>query len=356
MTLGSCYRTARSGTTQRARARSLRAPERPILVRAQGTASSQELRAGVARLRYSGRVDTEARLAAFDWLRQQQAIYGEVLAREMLTVGFTCKGSQVTLVGPTGIWKPRGFDLPLSITTVSDGPYDDSFTTEGLLRYRYRGSDPNHRDNAGLREAMRTRTPLIYFHGVMPGRYVPVYPVFVLDDHPQELACLVAIDPAYTLQGAEVPSLGAGDSDQSILGVQKYVAAYVKRRLHQTLFRERVVAAYSSTCAVCRLRHQELLDAAHIVPDARPEGTPVVPNGLCLCKIHHAAFDQNIIGVSPDYVISVREDVLREIDGPMLKHGLQGVHDQAIVLPHRQKDRPDRDRLAWRFDEFRKAG
>ena len=134
------------------------------------------------------------------------------------------------------------------------------------------------------------------------------------------------------------------------------MAACIKRRLHQTRFRERVVAAYSSTCALCRLRHQELLDAAHIIPDARPGGEPVVPNGLCLCKIHHAAFDQNIIGVSPDYVVSVRTDILEEVDGPMLRHGLQGLHGGSIALPRRQRDRPDRERLAQRFEEFRQAG
>ena len=39
----------------------------------------------------------------------------------------------MTLVGPTGIWKPRGFELPLSITSVYDGPYPDTFQPDGLL-------------------------------------------------------------------------------------------------------------------------------------------------------------------------------------------------------------------------------
>lgn len=44
---------------------------------------------------------------------------------------------------------------PLSITTVSDGLYDNSFTNDGFIIYRYRGTDPNHRDNVDLREAMK---------------------------------------------------------------------------------------------------------------------------------------------------------------------------------------------------------
>jgi putative restriction endonuclease len=127
----------------------------------------------------------------------------------------------------------------------------------------------------------------------------------------------------------------------------------MKRRLHQQTFREKILLAYHENCALCRLRHRELLDAAHIIPDSEG-GQPVVPNGMALCKIHHAAFDQNIIGISPDYIIKVREDVLFETDGPMLKHGLQGFNNQRIFTP-RGNNRPDRDLLARRFEKFRKA-
>jgi len=58
--------------------------------------------------------------------------------------------------------------------------------------------------------------------------------------------------------------------------------------------------------------------------------TPI--NGLALCKLHHAAFDANIIGVTPDLEVTVRLDVLQEIDGPMLQHGLQGSGDPGRAL------------------------
>ena len=107
---------------------------------------------------------------------------------------------------------------------------------------------------------------------------------------------------------------------------------------------------------MCRLRHRELLDADHIIGDSRPQGDPVVQNGLCLCKIHHAAFDQHIVGVTPDYVVQIRSDILDEIDGPMLLHGLQDLHKSPLIVPHRLSDRPDRERLAIRYAEFLKAG
>ena len=40
----------------------------------------------------------------------------------------------------------------------------------------------NHRDNAGLRELMRRRIPLVYFFGLLEGRYLAAWPVFVVDN------------------------------------------------------------------------------------------------------------------------------------------------------------------------------
>ena len=56
--------------------------------------------------------------------------------------------------------------------------------------------------------------------------------------------------------------------------------------------------AYDGKCCICRLKHVELLDAAHIISDGQPMGQPVVPNGLSMCKIHRAAFDSRIFGLS----------------------------------------------------------
>jgi putative restriction endonuclease len=104
------------------------------------------------------------------------------------------------------------------------------------------------------------------------------------------------------------------------------------------------------------LKHLELLDAAHIIADSDPEGEPAVTNGISLCKLHHAAFDSNIVGVRPDYVIEVRQDILTEEDGPMLKHGLVGLNKKRIILPSPAKLSPDKLLLERRYEEFRAAG
>ena len=135
-----------------------------------------------------------------------------------------------------------------------------------------------------------------------------------------------------------------------------YITAVVKQRLHQRGFRERVLLAYQEKCACCKLRHVELLDAAHIIADSKPEGIPAVTNGIALCKLHHAAFDANLMGIRPDYIIEVRKDVLEEEDGPMLLHGLKGMDKRKIILPIPKRLSPDPSLLEKRFQEYRATG
>jgi len=116
-----------------------------------------------------------------------------------------------------------------------------------------------------------------------------------------------------------------------------------------------VLLAYSSRCTICRLKEARLLDAAHIVGDAEERGEPIVANGLSLCSIHHRAFDQNLVGISPDYRVQVSRRMLDDEDGPMLDL-LKASHERTIELPSRRAWRPDRERLAERFDRFRAAG
>ena len=115
-------------------------------------------------------------------------------------------------------------------------------------------------------------------------------------------------------------------------------------------------AEYRACCAICRLRHEELLEAAHILPDGHPRGEPIVANGLALCKLHQAAFDTHLLGVDPDLTVVTRPDILRDPDGPMLSHGLQVFPRSSDLVPQRIAQRPRREFLAERFALFRKAG
>ena len=204
-----------------------------------------------------------------------------------------------------------------------------------------------HRDNVGLRRAMTERVPLVYFHAVDRGQYAAAYPVFVTGDDPKGLSFTMQVDDINSL----VADTFSGTSEDPEPR-RAYVTATFRRRLHQVAFRERVIRAYQARCALCRLRHLELLDAAHITPDSDLEGEPVISNGLALCKLHHAAFDTFFFAIRPDYVIEVKPSILGETDGPMLVVGLQQIHGQPIHLPPRIADRPDRDRLDRRYRHF----
>jgi putative restriction endonuclease len=59
-----------------------------------------------------------------------------------------------------------------------------------------------------------------------------------------------------------------------------------------------------------------------------------------------------LIGIDPDYRLHVSERLLGQNDGPMLE-ALKALNGNAIHLPSRAKDMPDRDRLALRFERFR---
>lgn len=293
--------------------------------------------------------DARVRAAAFDWLAKQVSIHGDVLPRAVLARGFELDQHQVQVIGPQGIFKPALMQFPISITTSPKGPYDDSIGPDNLLRYRYRGTDPGHRDNVGLRFAMQNSLPLVYFHGFVPSRYLPMWPVYVVGDAPEGLVFSIAVDDVAQVDALSRPEQVSG----RIADVRReYVTSLARRRLHQGAFRERVLRAYRNQCAFCRLRHSELLDAAHIIPDAEPEGEPVIRNGISLCRLHHAAFDRFFLAVRPDHIIEVRPDVLEEIDGPTLQHAIQGLHGQPIVLPRNSGEQPATEFLFERYGRF----
>lgn len=302
-----------------------------------------------------GDVDRMVRLSAFQFLDEQTRAWGDVLPWRVLHEGFDFEGRRVPLVSQQGIFKPAVVSaVPLSIRTAPtiEGrtrPYEDEVTPDGLLRYRYRGTDATHRENAGLRQAMVESIPLVHFQGITKGQYLPSWPVFIIGDDPATLSFTVAVAEPEAL----APDLSPGVAEDAR---RAYYRSITKRRLHQALFRERVLHAYRRSCAICNLRHVELLDAAHILPDSHPRGAPVVPNGLALCRLHHGAFDTNILGIRPDSVIEIPTEILREHDGPMLRHGLQEANGRTLLLPRRDEDRPAAEFLEERYEQFRQAG
>ena len=194
---------------------------------------------------------------------------------------------------------------------------------------------------------MELELPIIMLRTIRPGEYVPIFPVYVVSDDRPNRQFLLALGEGLRF---------IDDPLHLTENQRRYADRVVKQRLHQPEFRAKVLIAYETQCAVCVLKKGPLLDAAHITADSDDKGIPVVSNGLSLCKIHHAAYDTNLLGISPDYVVRINAELLLETDGPMLKHGLQEMNNRTISIPRRLIDRPDRERLSARFEAFREAG
>lgn len=244
--------------------------------------------------------------------------------------------------GRGGIWNPSDLEATLSIVTSPDGPYADQELDGGHLRYHYQ-SGPEGGKNLKLRRAMELGYPILRFQKISKATYMPIYPVYVIDDDPKARVFTLSVD--LTLN--RLPVAAALSEIE-----RRYAERVVLQRVHQPAFRARVMLAYATQCAVCLLKKAPLLDAAHIIGDHDDGGLAIVPNGLSLCKIHHAAYDQNLMGITADYEVEINHDLLDETDGPMLLHGLQEMHGRPLALPMSQRDRPDRERLEIRYQQF----
>lgn len=303
--------------------------------------------------------ENAVRAAAVAWVRRT-TLDGELdITREQLAGDFSVAGVRFPLVDRgRGIRKPAGWRSALSILTAApvDGrarPYHDAEGADGLHRYQLRRDGGGRAENDGLRAALESGDPLMWFVGVAPGVFHAIAPVYLVAEEPELDQFVVALSgeqKAMIDEQAVTPGSPVEDA------IRRYLVTETRRRLHQPVFASRVMIAYATRCAVCSLAHRNLLDAAHIVPDNRPDGDPVVPNGLALCKIHHAAYDANVLGIRPDYTVEIHERLLTEVDGPMLRHGLQDHHGRRLMqIPARRVDRPDPDRLELRYADFRAA-
>ncbi len=303
--------------------------------------------------RLSPEEEQQARNAAFAFIAQHADDDGHITHKQLRE--FTFRGQRIHLKAPVkGIHKPAGFRYPLSIFTTApehgkDPQYKDVWDdATGSLHYKMRAGGPDLPINRALRDAMEAHVPVIYLRGIRKGVGVYIASIGLL---------LEALD------AQEAFAVGiANPTSWRHLQVEMEVdprapkTRAVATRPDQAVFRRRVLSAYQDACALCRLKQQPLLEAAHIKPHAEG-GEPIIPNGLAMCNLHHRAFDTDIIGIRPKlHTVEVRKDVLNQTDGPMLRHGLQGFDGQQIWLPPPRKIdlRPDETALEERYERFRK--
>jgi putative restriction endonuclease len=297
--------------------------------------------------------DAEIRLAAFARCRRLLDQHGGAVPWGAIQIGFSFEGETLVLAGKArGIHRPgrmrRG--VP-SIKTIKPrrgrtARYDDALSDDGDFIYAFQGEDPNSRDNVALRESFEDQTPLIYFYALAPGVYDILFPCYLTDWDARALRCSVAVGSVHEMDGRADLRLPSPSIER------RYTTVAAKVRLHQGEFRQVVLGAYDSRCAISGLPIPGLLEAAHIVPDRDPRGRPEISNGLCLSTLHHSAYDRSLIGIDPNGRVVVAPGVLEQNDGPTLEQALKGYHGKRIRLPRQDEDRPNRDALAQRFAEF----
>lgn len=136
-------------------------------------------------------------------------------------------------------------------------------------------------------------------------------------------------------------------SANEVVTARRYDLVETMRAYRDAKFRPAVLRAYSYRCSVCQCA-LKLVDAAHIIPVADPQSTDDVTNGLALCRIHHGAFDNGLMGVQSTYRIIVNQAQERHLAELGLDSGIDRFRSQLperIMVPASLEARPDPRKL-----------
>lgn len=133
-----------------------------------------------------------------------------------------------------------------------------------------------------------------------------------------------------------------GDLPSAVPPERRREVVTVSRAVRAWDFGKRVLSAYGNSCAACDVQLR-LIEAAHIVPVKADQGTDETSNGVSLCSLHHAAYDAGLLGIMPDYQISLKQSKVDALNAENLAGGLDTFRKAlrpSIIVPHQQQDRP----------------
>jgi HNH endonuclease len=208
--------------------------------------------------------------------------------------------------GAQGIWVDKAHTAspetgPVTVAILHTGRhYADDLSDDGVIYHYPTTSRPAARD-AG--EVQATKNALIHripIFIVLPGavsksrRSLKLGWVCDFDDENCQILILFGDEhpPAYSK--AETKSQPFQLEEEP-----KRKASTVMVRVGQQRFRFHVMSQYGHKCAVCDIRHPQLLKAAHIRGKSE-HGTDDWRNGIPLCATRHDAFDSYLFGIDPD--------------------------------------------------------
>ncbi len=123
----------------------------------------------------------------------------------------------------------------------------------------------------------------------------------------------------------------------------------VKTRVNQNVFRQIVVANYSSKCAITGIDLPELLFASHIIPWAKNEEERLNPeNGICLSALYDKAFDKGLIAINENYQILISDKLKKKKGADYYEKYFASIENQSLIQPQRYF--PKKDFIQYHLD------
>jgi putative restriction endonuclease len=133
------------------------------------------------------------------------------------------------------------------------------------------------------------------------------------------------------------------------------MVANVKQRRGQEYFRDAVLNNFGGRCGVTELAVRELLIASHILPWGKFEAERLnVRNGLCLSRLHDAAFDRFMISFDANLRLLLSPRLKSEMSQRAVAENFIAYEGEPLKLPE-DAILPDEKFLAEHRSRFHRA-
>jgi hypothetical protein len=107
-----------------------------------------------------------------------------------------------------------------------------------------------------------------------------------------------------------------------------------KQRRGQDYFRDIVLNNYDNRCALTGLPIRELLIASHILPWRDHEAERLnVRNGICLNRLHDAAFDQGLIAFDDEIRLLLSSNLKSRLAHESVKSSFEAFEGKPLAIP-----------------------
>jgi len=208
------------------------------------------------------------------------------------------------------------------------------------------GSSPSIQLREPALEAARLNGIAHHFKGSEEVAFAikPSYMGVYLDNMEDLHACGSSEEALQILQEicADPESVDDQEIQDHVPEPRRYAVVSTKKALRDANFKDRVLTAYSHSCAMCGVQLR-LLDAAHILPAAHPDSTDETSNGIALCALHHRAYDRGLVTFDTGYRIHRNGTMEGELVAAELDGGLADFQARLfpmIEVPPGLVDRP----------------